>query len=81
MAKLLEETEISKVVNGNTHQSIVGTIFSLIVAFKNVKINDLFKTSFEPLFIEIDASKATGNMSKCEEILLRYIKTIVDDKD
>ena len=80
-AKLLEETELSKVVCGNTHHAIIGTIFSLIVAVKNVRIDDLFKTSFEPPFIEIDASKATGNISKCVEILLRYIKTIVDAKD
>jgi len=79
--QLLEETELSKVVCGNTHHAIVGTIFALLMTAKNVRIDDLIKTSFEPPFIEIDVSNAAGNISKCVEALLNYIKTLVDTKD
>ena len=80
-AKLLQETEITKIPWGSTHHAAVATIFSLLVTAKNPKIDELFKTSLEPPFIEIEASKATGKTLACVKALLKYIKTIVDVKD
>ena len=80
-AKLLKETEILTIPCGNTHHAAVGTIFALLVTTKNPKINELFKTSLEPPFIDIDESKATGETLACVQALLKYIKTVVDVKD
>ena len=79
--KLLQETELSKVVWGNTHHATVGIIFALVATGKNIKVDSLFKTKFEPPFIELDTSQATGKMVPCCEALLKYIKSIVDAKD
>ena len=48
---------------------------------KNVRIDDLINTSFDPPFIKIDVSKEMGNIIKCVEALLNYIKILVDTKD
>ena len=80
-ARLLKETEVAKIPWGNTHHATVGILFALLVTVKNPKIDELFKTSFEPPFIEIDISKSTGKTLACVKALLKYVKTIVDVKD
>ena len=79
--KLLEETGLDKVVWGNTHHATVGIIFALVATAKNVRVDDLFKTMFEPPFIEIDTSQATDKVAPSCKALVDYIKTIVDVKD
>ena len=68
-------------VKKSIHHAIVGTIYAVLMIIKNVRIDDLINTSFEPPLIEIDVSNATSNISKCVKALLNHIKTFADIKD